>query len=90
MMIQRSCTILHIVAEVPEELMDKLQAERELHRAHTSRDELVMRLTRAIPADGTVEPLDGLHLHRASTPTELAHGVSRPAFCVIAQGSKSF
>jgi AraC-like DNA-binding protein len=88
MMIQRSCTILHIVAEVPEELMDKQQAERELHRVHTSRDELVMRLTRAIPADGTVEPLDGLHLNRASAPTELVHGVSRPAFCVIAQGSK--
>jgi AraC-like DNA-binding protein len=32
--------------------------------------------------------LEGLHLARSSSPTELGHGVSTPAFCVIAQGSK--
>src|SRR5207249_8861046 len=37
---------------------------------------------------GTVEPLRGLHLKRVSSPTEPVHGVSIPAFCVIAQGSK--
>ncbi|HEY9422347.1 MAG TPA: AraC family transcriptional regulator N-terminal domain-containing protein, partial [Thermoanaerobaculia bacterium] len=34
------------------------------------------------------EPLQGLLLVRFSNPTEPLHGVSRPSFCVIAQGSK--
>jgi AraC-like DNA-binding protein len=51
-------------------------------------DELAERIARAIPNDGTVEPLVGLHLFRSSTPSELLHGVSKPSFCVIAQGSK--
>ena len=38
--------------------------------------------------DGRVEPFKGLTLHRASSPTKPLHGVSDPAFCVIAQGSK--
>jgi AraC-like DNA-binding protein len=53
-----------------------------------NRGELVERITQAVPADGRVEPLRGLRLKRASSPTELAHSVSHPAFCVIAQGSK--
>ena len=52
------------------------------------RKELAERIARAIPEDGTVEPLKGLLLNRSSTPTEPLHGVSRPSFCVIAQGSK--
>ena len=64
------------------------QAAAELDGAHASRDELVERIARAIRDDGTAEPLDGLRLRRASAPTELGHGVSYPAFCVIAQGSK--
>jgi AraC-like DNA-binding protein len=68
--------------------MKRWQSEREVQRAQASHDELVERLARAIRADGTVEPLEGLRLRRASSPTELGHGVSFPAFCVIAQGSK--
>src|SRR5574341_1748691 len=64
------------------------QVEREAHRAQASRDELVELITRAVREDGTVEPLKGLHLHRSSSPKEPLHGVSDPAFCVIAQGSK--
>lgn len=52
------------------------------------RTELVERIGRAIPKDGSAEPINGLRLNRESSPTELAHGVSVPAFCVIAQGSK--
>ncbi|MCX7623343.1 MAG: AraC family transcriptional regulator [Thermomicrobium sp.] len=51
-------------------------------------DELRERLSRALPTDGTSEPLPGLHLRRASRPTALGRNVSYPAFCVIAQGSK--
>jgi AraC-like DNA-binding protein len=59
-----------------------------IDRAHAKREELVERITRAIREDGTVEPLPGVRLRRASAPTELGHGVSDPAVCVIAQGSK--
>src|SRR4051794_5114592 len=59
-------------------------------RMEASRAELVERLARTVTADGTVVPLDGLMLRRASEPTELGHGVSAPSFCVIAQGSKEF
>jgi AraC-like DNA-binding protein len=64
------------------------RSEDETQRLHGYREELAERIARAVPADGRVEPLRGLHLHRSSTPTELLHGVSEPSFCVIAQGSK--
>jgi AraC-like DNA-binding protein len=68
--------------------MNPQQVEREAHRAQANRDELVERIARAIREDGRVEPLKGLRLHRASSPTESVHSMSGPAFCVIAQGSK--
>ena len=68
--------------------MTREQSEREVHRAQASRDELIERLAWAVPEDGTAEPLVGLRLRRASSPTGLGHGVSDPALCVIAQGSK--
>ncbi len=71
--------------------MDSLtpqQVEHEAQRAQANRQELVERITRAVREDGTVEPLKGLSLHRSSSPTEPVYGVSKPAFCVIAQGSK--
>jgi AraC-like DNA-binding protein len=62
--------------------------EREERRAEANREELVERMARAAHVDGMVEPLRGLHIHRVSALTEPVHGVSVPAFCVIAQGSK--
>jgi AraC-like DNA-binding protein len=67
---------------------DSKGSEHETQRAQSYREELAERIARAVPADGRVEPLKGLHLHRVSTPTEPLHGVSEPSFCVIAQGSK--
>src|SRR3954453_11557469 len=64
------------------------QSERDVQRMHTSHEELVERLARAISDDGTTDPLAGLMLRRASSPTSLGHGTSYPSFCVIAQGSK--
>jgi AraC-like DNA-binding protein len=64
------------------------QQARQMHQVQAHREELVERLTRAAREDGTVELLRGLHIHRVSTPTPPVHGVSIPAFCVIAQGSK--
>jgi AraC-like DNA-binding protein len=74
--------------QVAVDSMNPQQVGREAHRAQANRDELVERIARAVRQDGRVEPLKGLRLNRASSPTELVHGVSDPAFCVIAQGSK--
>jgi AraC-like DNA-binding protein len=68
--------------------MNPQQVEREAHRAQANRGELVERIARAVREDGRAEPLKGLRLHRESSSKELIHGVSFPAFCVIAQGSK--
>ena len=70
------------------DLMHPQQVEREAHRVQANRGELIERITRAVRADGRVEPLRGLRFNRASSPTELVHGVAFPAFCVVAQGSK--
>jgi AraC-like DNA-binding protein len=56
--------------------------------SNAHRKELSEHIARAVPEDGAVEPLKGLQLFRSSNPTEPLYGVSRPSFCVIAQGSK--
>jgi AraC-like DNA-binding protein len=63
------------------------EAEEDL-REKANRVELVDRIARALPGDGTVEPMKGLHLNRASIVTEPHPSVAHPSFCVIAQGSK--
>jgi AraC-like DNA-binding protein len=62
--------------------------EREAQRARANREELAERIAQAIREDGVVEPMKGLFFRRSSAPTEPVHGVSEPAFCVIAQGNK--
>lgn len=57
-------------------------------RAQASRAELIERLTHAIREDGIALPMEGLQLRRSSTPKALGPGLTRPALCVIAQGSK--
>ncbi len=64
------------------------QTEREAQRIQANREELVERIARAMPEDGLIQPLEGLHLGRLSTPSDLIHSVLEPSFCVIAQGSK--
>jgi AraC-like DNA-binding protein len=65
------------------------EKEREARRMQADRDELVERITRLVPPDGTIDPLkSGLHLSRYSSPTKPIHGVIQPSFCVVAQGSK--
>ncbi len=68
--------------------MNHEHSERETQRAQAGRDELVERVARAVREDGAVEAPGGLRLLRQSSPTPEDHGVSSPAFCVIAQGSK--
>ena len=64
------------------------QSEREVQQMQANREEMVERIARAIREDGSIQPLQGLHLGRLSAPIEKIHGVLDPSFCVIAQGSK--
>jgi AraC-like DNA-binding protein len=71
--------------------MDSLFSQQEAYeaqRAQADKVELLERIARFLPDDGRAEPLNGLYLFRASSPSELLHSVYAPAFCVIAQGSK--
>ena len=67
---------------------NRQEAERDLQRMQANRVELVERITSALPADGSIEPLPGLALARRSSPQEPLHGLFKPTLCVIAQGSK--
>jgi len=77
-----------VSAKVRADLKDAEQLEGEALKAQVNRDELVGRITRVLRQDGKIDVMKGLRFNRASSPTELVHGVSYPAFCVIAQGSK--
>lgn len=71
--------------------MDEVSSQlvgREAHLARANSEELVERIARAVPTDGSAEPLPGLYLHRVSATRGPLHGVLNPAFCVVAQGSK--
>src|SRR4051794_10644097 len=63
-----------------------LEAEEQQAQAH--REELIKRISRVLPKDGSAEPIEGLVFRRVSAPTAVGHGMSIPAFCVIAQGRK--
>ncbi len=96
MIVENDCLILHIFQmsdgetreEVPMNVMILQQAEREAERVQAHREELVERIGRAMREDGTVQPLQGLHLSRSSLPLKPLHSVLKPSVCVIAQGSK--
>ena len=70
------------------DLMNHPHSERAVRMAQAGREELLERVVRAVGEDGAVEAPGGLRLLRQSAPTPMDHGVSFPAFCVIAQGSK--
>jgi AraC-like DNA-binding protein len=96
MIVEQDCTILQFfeigageTSEVaPMEVMTHRRVEREAQRVHANREEMVERIARALPDDGTVQPSQGLHLYRSSVALQPIHGVTEPSVCVIAQGSK--
>jgi len=96
MIVENACLILHIFQmgdgetreEVPMNVMILQQAEHEAERVQAHREELVERIAGAVREDGTVQPLQGLHLSRSSLPLKPLHSVLKPSVCVIAQGSK--
>ena len=68
--------------------MNHPEAKREKQRMQSLREELVERMARVVTEDGILEVIPGFFIGRSSRPTEKAHSVFKPAFCVIAQGSK--
>jgi AraC-like DNA-binding protein len=70
------------------DLMNHPHSEREVRVAQAGHEELAERLGQVVREEGTFDLPGGLRLLRASSPTELEHGISFPAFCVVAQGSK--
>ncbi|MDR3706786.1 MAG: AraC family transcriptional regulator [Capsulimonadaceae bacterium] len=57
-------------------------------RLEALQEELHGRIEAVAQADGTLEPVKGLHLNRYSRPSEPIHGVSEPSICILAQGAK--
>ena len=70
------------------DLMNRPHSEREVRVAQAGREELAERVGRVVREEGVIDVPGGLRLLCASSPTELGHGVSFPAFCMVAQGSK--
>jgi AraC-like DNA-binding protein len=68
--------------------MHHREAKREAQRMQTHREELVERMVRVLPDDGSLDAFPGFRLSRASRPMESGHAVYQPAFCFVAQGRK--
>ena len=68
--------------------MNHGEAKREAQRMHSNREELVERMARTLPEDGSLDAFPGFLLSRSSGPTEPVHSVHQPAFCFVAQGRK--
>src|SRR5262245_59921318 len=68
--------------------MNQIAAKREAQRTQSNKEELVERIARALPKDGTLDPFPGFRLARSSRPTAPVHAVYEPAFCFVAQGCK--
>jgi AraC-like DNA-binding protein len=62
--------------------------KRQEQRTQSHREELVERIARALPEDGTLDVASSFRLARSSKPTEPIHSLYQPAFCVVAQGRK--
>jgi AraC-like DNA-binding protein len=68
--------------------MSQREAKREAQRTQSNKEELVERIARALPKDGTLDPFPGFRLARSSRPTAPVQAVYEPAFCFVAQGGK--
>lgn len=69
--------------------MNKREAELENQRMQLNREELIERMSRAALKEQLLEVFPGVFIYHSSKPTECVPSVFKPAFCVIAQGSKS-
>src|SRR5512138_813898 len=68
--------------------MNSGEAKRETQRVQNNRMELLERMERILPEDGSLEALDGFFLARSSKSTESVQSLYQPAFCLVVQGGK--
>ena len=64
------------------------ETKREKQRGQSGREELLERMSLALPNDGAVETLDGLFLARLTEPMESKLALYEPALCFVVQGGK--
>jgi AraC-like DNA-binding protein len=69
--------------------MNRKEADLEKQRMQINCEELIERMLRAADKDALLEVFPGVYIYHSSKPTECVPSVFKPAFCVIAQGSKS-
>src|SRR4030095_727573 len=70
------------------DFMNGGETKREKQRAQSGREELLERMSLALPNDGAVETLDGLFLARLTEPMESKLALYEPALCFVVQGGK--
>ena len=68
--------------------MNHREEKRKKQRMQINREEIVERMARFLPEDGSSEAFPGFLLSRLSKPTQSVNSVYQPAFCFVAQGSK--
>jgi AraC-like DNA-binding protein len=91
--VDNDCTILQnprigSEKEVQVDAINHQKTEREVQQMQASREELVERIAQALPENGNLQPLLGLHLYRHTSSLGPVHSLTVSSFCVIAQGSK--
>jgi AraC-like DNA-binding protein len=68
--------------------MYQQEAEFEQRKMQLNREELIERMMRLAPENSLLEVFPGIFIYQSLKPTESEISVLKPAFCVIAQGSK--
>ncbi|HEY9767582.1 MAG TPA: AraC family transcriptional regulator [Coleofasciculaceae cyanobacterium] len=68
--------------------MNQKEAEFEQRKMQINREELIERMIRLAPENTLLEVFPGIFIYQSLKPTECVPSVFKPAFCVIAQGSK--
>jgi AraC-like DNA-binding protein len=68
--------------------MNHKEAEFEKRKMQVNQEELIERMMRLAPENSLLEVFSGIFIYQSSKPTECVPSVFKPAFCVIAQGSK--
>lgn len=68
--------------------MNQKETELEKKRMQINREEMIERMTRIASEDSLLEVYPGIFIYQSSKPSENDIYVLKPAFCVIAQGSK--
>lgn len=68
--------------------MNRREAKREAQRIQSNREELVERMARILPEDGSFEAFDVFFLARSSKLMKSVHSLYQPAFCFVVQSGK--